>query len=29
MGQAIDAVAPRDALGWFAHCGYALGDQHS
>ena len=27
MGRAIDAVTPRDALGWFVHCGHAFGDQ--
>ena len=27
IGQALDAVSPRDALGWFAHCGYRLSDQ--
>jgi transposase len=26
-GQALDAVSRRDALGWFAHCGYRLSDQ--
>jgi transposase len=24
IGQALDAVSQRDALGWFAHCGYRL-----
>jgi transposase len=24
IGQALDAVSHRDALGWFAHCGYRL-----
>ncbi len=28
-GRALDDVTPRDALGWFVHCGYALGDQRS
>jgi transposase len=27
IGQALDAVTHRDALGWFAHCGYRLTDQ--
>src|SRR5687768_18620347 len=27
IGQALDAVSPRDALGWFAHCGYRFTDQ--
>jgi transposase len=27
IGQALDAVSQRDALGWFAHCGYRLTDQ--
>ncbi len=27
IGQALDAVSQRDALGWFAHCGYRLSDQ--
>ena len=27
IGQALDAVSRRDALGWFAHCGYRLSDQ--
>jgi transposase len=27
IGQALDAVSRRDALGWFAHCGYRLTDQ--
>jgi transposase len=29
IGQALDAVSRRDALGWFAHCGYRLTDQLS
>ncbi len=24
IGQALDAVSSRDALGWFAHCGHGL-----
>jgi hypothetical protein len=27
IGQALDAASHRDALGWFAHCGYRLTDQ--
>ena len=27
IGQALDAVSRRPALGWFAHCGYRLADQ--
>lgn len=27
IGQALDAVSRRDALGWFSHCGYRLIDQ--
>jgi transposase len=27
IGQALDAVSRKDALGWFAHCGYPLTDQ--
>ena len=27
IGQALDAVSRRDALGWFSHCGYPLTDQ--
>jgi transposase len=27
IGQALDVVSQRDALGWFAHCGYRLTDQ--
>jgi transposase len=27
MGAALSAVTPRDAAGWFTHCGYALGGQ--
>ena len=29
IGQALDAVSRRDALGWFSHCGYRLTDQPS
>src|SRR5215218_10195290 len=29
IGQALDAVSCRDALGWFSHCGYRLTDQPS
>ena len=29
IGRALDAVTARDAQGWFAHCGYAVGDQRS
>jgi transposase len=29
MGEALWAITPRDAAGWFAHCGYALGGQYS
>ena len=27
IGQALDAVSHKDALGWFSHCGYRLTDQ--
>jgi transposase len=27
MGQALSSVTPRDAAGWFAHCGYDLDGQ--
>ncbi len=27
MGEALSSVTPRDAEGWFAHCGYGSGDQ--
>jgi transposase len=27
IAQALDAVSRRDALGWFAHCGYRLANQ--
>ena len=27
IGRALDAVTARDARGWFAHCGYAIGAQ--
>ena len=30
MGEALSAITPRDASGWFTHCGYELrGDQSS
>ncbi len=29
MGEALSAVTPRDAAGWFAHCGYGSGGQPS
>ena len=29
MGEALRAVTPRDAEGWFAHCGYGPAAQHS
>jgi transposase len=29
MGLALDAVRAPDARGWFAHCGYTVGDQGS
>ena len=29
IGGALDAITARDARGWFAHCGYAVGDQRS
>jgi transposase len=29
IGQVLDAVSRRDALGWFSHCGYRLTDQPS
>jgi transposase len=29
IGQALQAVTAQDAEGWFAHCGYAVGDQAS
>ncbi len=29
IGRALEAVTARDAKGWFAHCGYAVGDQQS
>jgi len=29
MGEALSAVTPRDAAGWFAHCGYDLEGQSS
>ncbi len=27
IGQALDAITPEDARGWFGHCGYALWGQ--
>jgi transposase len=27
IGRALDAITPKDARGWFAHCGYALRGQ--
>ncbi len=29
MGEALSAVTPRDAWGWFAHCGYGSTGQYS
>jgi transposase len=29
IGQALEAVTAQDARGWFAHCGYTVGDQAS
>jgi len=29
MGEALSAVTPRDAAGWFAHCGYGSLGQYS
>jgi transposase len=29
MGEALSAITPRDAAGWFAHCGYDLEGQSS
>jgi transposase len=29
MGEALSAVTPRDAEGWFAHCGYGSTGQYS
>ena len=29
MGEALSSVTPRDALGWFAHCGYRSEGQPS
>ena len=29
MGEALSAVTPRDAEGWFAHCGYGSAGQYS
>ncbi len=27
MGEALSAITPRDAAGWFAHCGYEISGQ--
>ncbi len=27
IGQALDAIVPEDARGWFGHCGYAVAAQ--
>lgn len=29
MGEALSSITPRDAVGWFAHCGYELEGQSS
>ena len=29
MGEALSVITPRDAQGWFAHCGYGSTDQYS
>ena len=29
IGQALEAVTAQDARGWFAHCGYTVGEQAS
>lgn len=29
MGEALSSITPRDAAGWFAHCGYELEGQSS
>ena len=29
IAEALSAVTPQDAEGWFAHCGYEVGDQRS
>ena len=29
IAQALSAVTPRDAKGWFKHCGYNIEDQLS
>jgi transposase len=29
IAQALEAVTPKDARGWFGHCGYTIEDQHS
>ncbi len=28
IGEALSAVSPEDAAGWFAHCGYRVQDQY-
>ena len=28
IGEALSAVTPEDAAGWFAHCGYQAQDQY-
>jgi transposase len=29
IAEALSSITPRDAAGWFAHCGYELGGQYS
>jgi transposase len=29
MGEALSSITPRDAVGWFVHCGYELEGQSS
>jgi transposase len=29
MGEGLSSITPRDAAGWFAHCGYELEGQSS
>ena len=29
IAEALEAVTPKDARGWFGHCGYTIEDQHS
>ena len=29
MGAALSSVTPKDAAGWFSHCGYEFADQPS